>query len=92
MKLECLKHGDVDSARDENGRLCCPLCVSERLAAAAERKADPEEKTRQENARKLVDYLMDPERMEAHRREREAEFRDCLVEAFANQDRHSKRN
>ena len=43
MKLECMKHGDVEDVRQDNGRLACEKCLAEkaeRVAAQAKKERD----------------------------------------------------
>ncbi len=94
MKLECMKHGEVEGVRKPNGRLGCSVCLSEKPAEPPKPpkspKAQPSSAAR-ERARKMVDHLMDPEVQAKHREEREAEFKECLVDAMEDRINYEER-
>lgn len=89
MKVECITHGDVEGYRDDAGKLVCSVCVALKQAQAKEADDDAQRRTR---AKKLVQDMLDPERMAAFKREREVEFKTALEDAFVNQFKHMQKN
>jgi hypothetical protein len=87
VRVECIKHGEVEGFRNPKGQLVCSICTA---AKQEEAKETYDDTVRREQARKVVEHLFDPERMAAHRREREARFKECLVDAMAERFKEKK--
>jgi len=57
MKLECMKHGDVEGIRQDNGRLACEKCLAEKAERVAAQAKKERDKATTDFSKKLVDDL-----------------------------------
>jgi len=102
MRVECLKHGDVEGVRNEKGRLACSICEKEKkdqprvvelknvvvedAGQQRQRYSDP----KKARARAFVDEMF--ERSQRDQARRQNEFMDMVADAVVAQQEHRKKN
>jgi hypothetical protein len=57
MKLECMKHGETEGVRQENGRLACEKCLAEKAEQVAYQAKKERDKSTSDFSKKLVEEL-----------------------------------
>jgi len=90
MRGECTKHGEVEIIRGEDGRLRCSQCLEANHSEFTAAKEKRDEAARRDRAKRVVEHLFDPDRLEAERARRMDLFKDALVDALADREKHKE--